>query len=202
MFRHRRKTRRRLSRNQGHSRPLRFEALEDRRVLAVLLVGAAGANSENPTSTPVDDGVLTLREAIGYVNGTSNPQNLDLQRIDQSQDILGVNDTIIFDPSLSGQTISLTNAAGGQLSITRSVTIDASMLPDGITIDASSADDTPVQLVEGEYVDTTYGDGIRIFNITGGSSTQVTLNNLTLTGGDVRCQFAGAFGDSLLAPAA
>jgi hypothetical protein len=119
-------------------RRLRFEGLEDRRLLATLTVGAFGANSENPTSIPVNNGVLTLREAIDYVNQTVNAQPLDAQRINTfgGTQPLGTNDKIIFDSSLNGQTINLASAAGGQIQINREVAIDASMLSGGVTIKA------------------------------------------------------------------
>lgn len=49
-------------------------------------------------------------------------------------------DTITFDPSLSGATINL-NASRGELKITKALTIDASALPNGITIDGGSDGD-------------------------------------------------------------
>src|SRR5688572_19230646 len=44
-------------------------------------------------------------------------------------------DTITFDPSLSGQTITLTN---GQITITNDVTLDASALSGGITVSGNN----------------------------------------------------------------
>jgi len=84
-------------------------------------------------------------------------------------------DTIDFAPSLNGATIDLTL---GEIAFNKDLTIDASMLTQGITIDAN--DPTP---------NIKNGDGIRIFNITGGD---VTLKNLTLQGGDVRNDNGGA----------
>ncbi|MGJ8724558.1 MAG: choice-of-anchor Q domain-containing protein [Roseibacillus sp.] len=57
------------------------------------------------------------------------------------------NGTITFDPSLDGQTITLygivytdgTPPSGGPPAISKSITIDASALPNGITIDGSSS---------------------------------------------------------------
>lgn len=45
------------------SRKSSFERLEDRRVLATLTVSLA-----TDAQTPVEDGKLTLREAIQYIN--------------------------------------------------------------------------------------------------------------------------------------
>jgi hypothetical protein len=85
-------------------------------------------------------------------------------------------DTIEFDPSqMNGATISLTL---GELEIEKTITIDATMLTNGLTIAAN--DPTPTQ---------NNFDGSRIFNITdptsGTSPPVVTLVGLTLTGGDV-----------------
>ena len=68
-------------------------------------------------------------------------------------------DTIDFDSSLSGQTLILTGEL--HLVIDKDLTIDASGLAQGFTIDANEQS--------------------RIFNIR--PNTTVTLNTLTLTGG-------------------
>ncbi len=72
-------------------------------------------------------------------------------------------DTITFAPLLTGQTIHLTAAAGGQIEITRDVTIDASMLSGRLTIHAAADS--------------------RIFYNSHYSPAAITLDNLTLTGG-------------------
>jgi hypothetical protein len=86
-------------------------------------------------------------------------------------------DTIDFDAStMNGATITLDAVKGQVLIDGESLTIDARMLPNGITIDAN--DPTPGHT----------GQGIRVFNITdptGGANLPVTLIGLTLTGGDV-----------------
>ena len=91
--------------------------------------------------------------------------------------------TIDFDASLDGGTIWLVL---GELAITRSITIDASALAHGLTLDASRNDPTPQE---------DNGDGIRVFRIGNGhghidegtdaSVAAVTMHGLTLTGGDV-----------------
>ncbi|MBR2004301.1 MAG: fibronectin type III domain-containing protein, partial [Thermoguttaceae bacterium] len=98
-----------------------------------------------------NDGVLSLREAI------------------QESELGGV---IKFDASLKGKTIAL---SGSELTITKSVTIDASALYDaennvpGITVNA--------------------GDKSRVFNVSGGTEeAPVELIGLTITGG-----FAGEY---------
>jgi hypothetical protein len=108
-------------------------------------------------------------------------------------------DTIDFNSSLSGATITLgkdvngNSIATGELSITESVTIDGTIDGAGpsnvslnITIDASGNDPTPNSTpLDSNTSDD--GDGIRIFNITDPADTAplVTMIGLKLTGGDV-----------------
>lgn len=131
-----------------------MELLEERRVLASWTV-----------NTPADEfngvGDLSLREAIHIaVSG----------------------DTIDFNvSSVNGATIALTL---GQLEVVgETLTIDATMLPLGLTIDAADPSPDP-------------GDGIRIFDVTdpipGADSPLVTLKGLTLRGGDPLDGFGGA----------
>ena len=85
-------------------------------------------------------------------------------------------DTIQFDMGLPSLDIFLTTS---ELTITDSLLVDASNLTQPITIDASSADPTP--LVQD-------GAGIRAINIPASTplySTRVQLLNLRITGGDV-----------------
>jgi hypothetical protein len=81
-------------------------------------------------------------------------------------------DTINFASSLNDATLPLTL---GQIAFGKNLTIDASMLSSGVTIDAG--DTTAIQ-----------GDGIRIFNITdptfGSDPPLVTLKNLKFTRAD------------------
>lgn len=84
----------------------------------------------------------------------SSPDQTLREAIDTALD----GDTIRFDASLSGATITLSL---GQLAINDSITIDASDLPEGITIDANQ--------------------GSRVFSI--GVGKTVTLNALVITGG-------------------
>jgi len=119
-------SRRRRSTLGFHSRDLRFETLEDRRVLAVLTVNTIA-------DTVADDNLLSLREAISAVNAQSSA-GLDAGAVDQISGTFGDNDTIQFDESLSGQTILL---GGTQLVITRALTIDATALAENVIIDAN-----------------------------------------------------------------
>jgi hypothetical protein len=75
--------------------------------------------------------------------------------------------TINFAPGLSGQTILLTN---GQISLDKSLTIDASTLPGGIRMDGNHSS--------------------RIFNVPQGAS--LTLNSVTLTNGYGNTNLGGA----------
>ncbi|MBQ2620532.1 MAG: hypothetical protein IJF84_04275 [Thermoguttaceae bacterium] len=87
------------------------------------------------------DGLISLREAILYASS---------------------GDTITFDSSLNGSTIMLNQSDGfGALSIDKAVTIDASSLSSGLTIN---------------------GNGGQIFDVT--ESGELTLNGLTITGAD------------------
>lgn len=78
-------------------------------------------------------------------------------------------DIIDFDAALDGRTIVLTL---GELGISKVLTIDATALPLGLTIDASGNDPTP---------DENNGDGSRVFDI----DSSTTISGLTLTGGDL-----------------
>ncbi|MEM7315388.1 MAG: hypothetical protein AAF497_19785, partial [Planctomycetota bacterium] len=96
-----------------HLRRLGFEALENRRQLAVLVVDSVADIDDGDFSA----GNFTLREALGVANSTSDP------------------DTVTFDESLSGATITL---SGSVLPIKRfPVNLDASNLNSRLTIDAN-----------------------------------------------------------------
>ncbi len=142
-----------------YGRRLQIETLEDRCVLSAATV-----------NTPLDiidlgDGKTSLREAIFFTNTLIGP------------------DTIEFDPSLNGETISLTQ---GELKITDALTI----LGPGankLTISALGSDPTP---------GVKNGDGSRIFNIDNAnddSIIKVVLSGLTLTAGDVALSGGAVF---------
>lgn len=96
-------------------------------------------------NTTADSGLGSLRQAILDANSS-----------------LGVADTIDFDGTLSGRTISLSS---GQLSITDSLTING-LGANLLMVDARL-------------------QGFRVFNIDNGTSSQldVIINGLTITGG-------------------
>ena len=132
--RHRKQTEARSESKRRQATPRRrklqklVEALEDRRVLASLLVNSAADN------VAAGDGQVTLREAIIAAN-TDTATDLG--------DVGNLADTITFDPSLAGTPIVLAiggagenAAATGDLDISSDITIvgDASV---GTTIDAN-----------------------------------------------------------------
>jgi len=96
----------------------------------------------------ISDDTITLREAINQANS---------------------GDTINFNSSLSGQIITLSE---GQLNIDKTLTIDASDLPDGITIDAN-------KLSRIMQITSTGNTS----NSNTGSLSSIILHSLTLTGG-------------------
>jgi predicted outer membrane repeat protein len=150
----RKKRRPRRQRNQS-GRRLWMESLEDRRVLAITV--------DNPLDELDADrspGDTSLREAIADAN------------------LAG--ETINFNPTImNGVTISLLHGPGfGEIEIDKALTIDASMLPNGITIDGGDP------MFDRHHV----GDAIRIFDITdptfGANPPLVTIDHVKFTGGD------------------
>ncbi len=163
------------------SRLLHHEQLEDRRMLATLTI----STSADSGVVPVNDGILHLREAITYVNKTVIPGSADRNAwIDETVDLLGINDKIIFAPSLGGQTITLNEGntgltRGKELTITKSVIIDATMLSGGLTIAGTGGTDGNVGT----------GNGTTVIDIVtpaepDGESFTYELAGLTITGGD------------------
>lgn len=143
-----------ISLDQNSGRNLRYETLEDRRVLAVATV-----------TTPLDvvdfnDGVTSLREAIFATNTVPGP------------------DEIVFDFGHDGpETILLTQ---GELRITDDLTITGPGA-DLLTIDASGNDPTPEENNDDgsrvfNIIDTDIPDTSLLMN--------VELFGLRLTGGD------------------
>ncbi len=144
---------------------MRHEHLEDRRMLATLTVSV-----DYDGLIDTDDGTLTLREAIAYVNGDAQPELPDLSQIDLTE-AFGTNDKIVFDPSLfvSGDPtkakIELMHAetSSSALVISNDVIIEA---PDGYEVEIAWAGSDDRRVFE-----------IPNFNVT----TGVTLRNLAVT---------------------
>lgn len=159
-YRFLRETESNCRRRGRRARRLRLEGLEGRYMLATLTVNTAIDEQD----FNVTDGDISLRDAIEFASP---------------------GDTINFSSPLDGVAITL-NGSLGELAIEETLTIDASMLSNGLTIDASGADPTPTQ---------NNFDGIRIFNITdptsGSNPPLVTLRGLALKGGDAN-GFGGA----------
>lgn len=152
----------------GRGVRLRGEQLEDRRVLATLVVNTT---SDGPVDSS-DPSKLSLREAIAAINQQGWNTSFNISAPHNSPAVgWGIDDRIEFDPSIFGQTISL--GSEGDLDIYRSLTIDGPG-PSQLSIDASAV---------GTSVDN--GDGIRIFSIGDGTSMTVAISGLKLTGGDV-----------------
>lgn len=131
-------------------RRLRLEALEDRQMLSITV-----NNPVDERDGSITDGDISLRDAILEAPSGS---------------------TIDFAPALNGVIISLTL---GEVEFGKNLTIDASTLSNGLTIDAGGGADGVVG----------NGNGNRIFNIAdttfGSGPPLVTIIGLKLTGGDV-----------------
>ncbi len=146
--------------NRPGNRTLRIEPLEDRRMLAVVMVDT------DLDVVDFNDNLTSLREAIFATN------------------LVPGADEIQFDFGHDGPaTILLTQ---GELAITDSLTITGSGA-ELLTIDASGNDPTPYSTpLDDDHDDDR--DGSRIFNIDDGdfsTNIDVALHGLTLTGGDV-----------------
>ncbi len=122
-----------------------------------ILVVTTTADENDPSGTPGTG--LSLREALR-----------------DAPDGAG----IVFDSALSGATLTLTAALGGEIVIEKNVTIDASSLPGGVTISG--------------------GGTSRLFCIN--SVQAVALHNLTLTGGNGVGTFGSASGGAIYSDSA
>jgi hypothetical protein len=155
----------RFPRQRSTFRP-QLEALEDRLAPATLTVNSVADTTAAGNS-------LNLREAVLLVNAGGNATAAlgraltagEAGQVDQTQPF-GSNDTILFDPSLAGQTISLFS---GQLVINKSLTIQGLAAPQAPV--AISSGGTGVQQFSS-----------RLFEIDG-AGTNVALSNLNLTNG-------------------
>lgn len=147
-FRIRGSSNNRLRRNRrGHGAANPGELLERRALLTAYVVNTTEDGSLVP------DGQLSLREAITAAN--TNLPSLDAVAGEVGP---GTVDTITFDPSLNGMTITL---SGASLTITDHLTIsDGNSSP--ITVDANG--------------------NSRVFEI-GAGAGHVTISDITITGG-------------------
>ncbi len=155
-----------------HRRKLRYDSLEDRRMLAVLMV-----QNDLDDSLPnlAGDGELSLREAIQLAN---NP-GLVIDGFTSND----VDDTITFDAGMANDTITL---SGTDLSITQSLTIQG-LGADQLTISGNDAsgilDFTGSQNYVVNDITLTSADGIAVRSI--GTTLDldgVVISNTTGTG--------------------
>ncbi len=155
MFGHQRKNvvDRKVSTARGFSRKLRLESLEDRRLLAVMVVTDLGDGS---LASLAGDGALSLREAVEAVN-TAAP----VDGIGPVAGSFGTSDTILFSSALFIGTSPTLTLTAGQLELTSSVIIAG---PTGRTLTVDAQQD------------------FRIFDIAAGTD-DYTLSGMTLTGG-------------------
>ena len=136
------------------------------------------------SGTPTADGVSSVLISAGNSGGTDgetlvisisspgrvyNPDASGPESLRQRITDASAGDTLSFAPGLDGETIVLD---GSPLVIDKDLTIDASTLPNGISISG--------------------GDLSRVVSIEGASA--VTLNGLTVTGGSVAAGLTGGGG--------
>ncbi|QDT69837.1 hypothetical protein MalM25_27790 [Planctomycetes bacterium MalM25] len=141
---------------------LGFESLESRRVLATFTVNA---DIDEVVSGPTTAVTGSLRQMVRNANSTPGP------------------DTIIFAPSLAGQTITLGRDAQNNLIPQLQGANGELVISDSVTITGLGAEELTINAGDGTDGVFGTGDGHRVFQIVGNSD--VTLTGLTLTGGDV-----------------
>ena len=154
----------------AQGRRLHVEALEDRRMLAVITVDSLLDNT-------FPDGGVTLREAV-------QAANTNLAVGDAPAGDAGA-DTILFDAALSGQTITL---GGADLDITEALTIDATALAENVTIDANNASRIfNITAATGDFT-------LAGLTLTGGKTIgdNVNFSDTTFSGGAVRSHTTGS----------
>jgi len=144
----------RRSTNPLHKQ-LRIESLEDRRMLSITVNTLV-----DELDGSIVDGDISLRDAIAAATSA---------------------ETIDFDAALNDGVISL---ALGQMTIANALTIDASSLPGGLTIDAGGSsrifaiDDGNAALVDVELRGLTLTGGVE--NVTGKGGAISSSENLTI----------------------
>ncbi|MBA4106594.1 MAG: hypothetical protein C0485_12625 [Pirellula sp.] len=117
---------------------------------------------------------LSLREAIELANGTRAYDSLSASEKAQVTLVGGLSNTITFANNLNGKTITLTTVGSGRvgptaLPVTSNIVVTGPAGNSGVTLSAA-------------------GTTMRLFDVT--SAGNLTLQNLTLTGGTAR-GFAG-----------
>ncbi|MDO5310178.1 MAG: right-handed parallel beta-helix repeat-containing protein, partial [Planctomycetia bacterium] len=165
------------------SRKLKLEALESRELLSATTwedaseVAAQIAVAQDVVA-PIDLSNAELDNAIVVTSTGDSADTEGTLRYALLNAEAGA--TIKFDESLKGQTITL---SGSELTIDKSVTIDASDLYDAETA-------TPGITIDGARLS-------RVFNISG-SDTEVSFNGLTIANGDTTEEEASKNGAGVL----
>ncbi len=144
-----------------------------------------GAYERSPTFTMVvntaldettDPDTLSLREAIDLANGTSDGL-LSPQQLHQIHVVSGTVNTITFDSSLDGQTITLSTKGDS------SVGSSAFLVSSTIVIDGPTGSSIGITL-------SAAGASMRLFIVAG--TGNLTLQDLTLSGGTAQALTEGA----------
>ncbi|MEX0612181.1 MAG: choice-of-anchor Q domain-containing protein [Pirellulales bacterium] len=147
-----------------YRRRLRFEPLEDRRLLA------------NVTVSNLNDVVNGTTTSIAALIATPGADGISLREAILAANADAAADTVDFGPTVTG-TIQLTDVGHvGQIAITNNLTING---PGSNLLTINAFDPTPV---------TKNGDGSRVFNIDDSNLAtfkDVLISGLTLTGGDI-----------------
>ena len=123
------------------------------------------------------DGVLSLREAVAQANATAAA------------------DTIVFAPAIEGQTLVLT---GGELSITRDITIDGDRDNDGTRVTLSGGDASGILSLEGSFTERMALADLDLSNGQGaiaayGVSLSVSNSNFIDNGGAIYAEKSGVY---------
>ncbi|MCG8450965.1 MAG: LamG domain-containing protein, partial [Pirellulales bacterium] len=150
----------------------------DRIAFGVIDIGALESNGFVET--------FTVDTLIDENDGDFTSGDLSLREAIMLSSNIAGKDLINFNPLLSGGTIAL-DAVLGELLVDAPMTIDASDLINGVTIDASTADPTPM---------THDGDGSRVVRIDDGNAlldVEVVFAGITFTGGDVAGDGGGIY---------
>ena len=159
---------RRIAARDNHA--LRFETLEDRRLLASVTVTNASdvtnADTSSITALIADNGGdgISLREAVEASNNTVG------------------SDTISFDALLAAQTITL---GGTDIEITESVTIDATSLTSHVTLNGN---------LQSRIFDITAATGdftLTGLTLTGGRTATAAYSDSSQAGGAIRSLSSG-----------
>jgi Ca2+-binding RTX toxin-like protein len=153
-------------------------------------VGVNGFGAATLTLTPSDTGVgepdvisLNIIEAGSLVVTTLNDVDDDLDGLTSLREAIAfaettdaTDDVITFDPSLAGGTITLVDTFGADSNTDLDIDFNAGTVG-ALTIDGDiDGDGTPDVTIDGNGTN-------RVIDITG-ANTDVTLNGLTITGGD------------------